>query len=397
MVRRARRWPLADGGFTLVELVVSMTVLAVGIGAVVNTFQTSFAVADHGNNRSRAVALATREAESMRSLPYDRVGFSAIQPGFTALFEGAQTVVVADPGIAPSGPEQSLGGKQFSFERHVVWSDAASVAGYAEAYKRIVVIVSWTDRTEHKVRQDAFVYPGGMGAYSGPQGGTSTVTTAPAAAVAPAPPLTLTATVPIGSAGTTTVNLAWVPSAVITPPVDHWVVQYSNNGFLSAQVLTDTQPAGSITYSATGLAPATMYWFRVAAVAAGGAMSSWSLTANATTTALAADECKLGTSTVTPSAVTRLNGGTTLLSANALVTVNASGLCLNLQLRYSNVSGSVATTYLLPSGTVWTATLNGLTTPWDTGTHSIQIVNGAGALLGTLTFTVCVHNAKTCP
>lgn len=387
-----------EGGFTLIELVASLTILAVGIGAVMQTFTASFSVADQGNNRARAVALATREAESMRSVPYEQVGFSPTQSGYVASFEDAETVVVLSPGIEPTGPDHVVGGLTFHFRRHVVWADAASASSFSQAYKRIAVIVTWTDRVPHEVRQDAFVYPGGLGAYTGPQGSTGvTVPVSTEVGLPPAAPLAVTATVPAGSNGATTVDLSWTPSAVIVPPVAAWVVQYSTDGFLTANVLTDTQPAGTTTFSATGLAPATLYSFRVAAKSSTGAQSSWSLTAVATTNAVVTGACQLGTSTVTPSAVTRLHGVSTLLSANAVVSVNAAGTCSALQLKYSATAGSEVLTYLLPVGGVWTATLDGLTTPWDTGTHEIQVVNGSGTVLGTLTFTVCVHNAKTCP
>ena len=386
-----------EGGFSLIELVASLTILAVGIGAVMQTFSTSFSVAGQGNNRSRAVALATREAESMRSVPYEQVGFSTAQAGFTATFEGAPTVVVSDPGMQPTG-SYTLGGMVFHFTRHVVWADAASAAGYPQAYKRLVVIVRWTDQAAHEVRQDAFVYPGGQGVYSGPQGGTTLVSTVAAAAdLPPAAPLSLTASVPASSEGAATVNLTWTPSAVLVPAVAAWVVQYSTNGFITANVLTDTQPAGSTTFSATGLAPGTLYSFRVAAKSATGAQSTWSLTATATTNSVVSGACQLGTSTITPSAVLRMHGMTTMLTSDAVVSVNAAGSCTALQLKFSATAGSESTVFMTQVGGVWTATLSGLAMPWDTGIHDIRVLNSSGTQLGTLTFTVCVHNAKTCP
>ena len=387
-----------EGGFSLIELVASLTILAVGIGAVMQTFSTSFSVAGVGNNRSRAVALATREAESMRSIPYEQVGFSTTQAGYAPTFEGATTVLVSDPGMSPTGPDQTVGGLVFHFTRHVVWADAASASGYPEAYKRIVVIVRWTDQMPHEVRQDAFVYPGGLGAYAGPQGATTAVTSVVSeTALPPAAPLSLTASVPASSDGATTVNLSWTPSAVIVPAVANWVIQYSTNGFLTANVLTDTQPAGTTTFSATGLSPATLYSFRVAAKSSAGAQSTWSLVATATTSAVVSGACQLGTSTITPSAVLRLHGGTTMLTSDAVVSVNAAGTCSSLMLKFSATAGSESTMYMTPIGGVWTATISGLATPWDTGIHDIKVVNATGTVLGTLTFTVCVHNAKTCP
>ncbi|MDQ1438989.1 MAG: Fibronectin type domain [Acidimicrobiaceae bacterium] len=388
-----------DDGFTLVELMMALTILSIGIGSVVHVFHASFAVASEGNNRSRAVALATKEAEAMRAVPYDRLGFSPVQAGFTPAFEGAVTVVVGDPVVQPFGPDQVLGGMTFQFARQVVWADAASTAGYAQAYKRVVVVVTWSDQAmAHAVRQEAFVYPGGQGVYTGPQGGVTTTTTVVASPVPPSPPLALAATVPTGASGASTVDLAWTPNPISTPPVSTWVVQFSTDSFATAHLLTDTQPASVTSYSATGLSASTAYQFRVAAKAANGLQSSWSVMALATTTSTLATVCQLGTATLTPSAVNRLNGASTLLSADAVASVNATGVCSGLQLRYSARSGSTNTAYLIAGTTgVWVGTVNGITTAWDTGTHQVQVVDGGGNVLGALTLTVCVHNAKTCP
>jgi hypothetical protein len=315
------------------------------------------------------------------------------------VFEGAATVAVGDPVVQPAGPDVVLGGMTFSFVRHVVWADAASVAGYPQAYKRAVVLVSWVDRGGiHTVRQDAFVYPGGRGAYVGPAGSVTT-TTLVAADVPPSPPLTLTASVPADSTGASTVNLSWTASPISTPAVATWVVQFSTDLFVTAHLLTDTQPASVRSFAATGLSPSTAYQFRVAARSSAGTQSTWSVTAVATTGAVAAAACSLGTATITPSAVLRLHGATTLLVSDAVVSVNASGSCSGLQLKYSATAGTTTTAFLVAAGGggVWTGVMNGLTASWDTGTHQVQVVDGGGSVLGTLTFTVCVHNAKSCP
>lgn len=391
------RW--GDAGFTLIELAVSLTVLAIGIGAVVNVFHSAFTVAGSGNNRSRAVALATREAEAMRAVPYERLGFAADQEGFVDAFEGLTTVVVSDPLVAPVESGVEVGGISYSFVRHVVWADAASVDGYTDAYKRATALVSWTDEAGlHEVRQDAFVYPAGLGAYVGPQGGAASTTTTVAAVVAPSAPTSLTASVPAGADGSSSIDLAWTAPSISVTPIDTWLVQYSTDSFLTSHVLTDTQPSNSTTFRASGLSSSTTYSFRVAAQSANGLVSTWSFTAVATTTAVVSQQCSLGTATVSPSAVKRMHGVSTVLSGNVSASVNTTGICSGLRLRYAPVTGGSVTTFLTAgSSGVWTGTLNGLTTSWDTGTHEIQVLDGVGTMLGTLTVTVCVHNAKTCP
>src|SRR5207248_9644948 len=120
-----------------------------------------------------AVALATREAEAMRAVPYDSLGFSPSQAGYTATFEGGTTVVVGSPQVDPSGPDQTTAGETYHFQRQIVWADAAAAGNpastYSQAYKRVSAVVTWTDHGgAHTARQDALVYPGGQGPYAGP-------------------------------------------------------------------------------------------------------------------------------------------------------------------------------------------------------------------------------------
>lgn len=387
-------------GFTLVELMITLTVLGVGVLGVTRVFLSSMKVTAQGNDRSRAVAVATREIESMQAVPYDQLGFSPLQAGFLGSFEGAVTVETANPLVEPAGTIQ-VDGRRFGIERHIVWADAAGTgtsAGnlYSHAYKRASVVVSWTDEsTNHRVREDGLIYPGGRGPYG--RAGGSTVTTA-ATSYPPGAPLDLTAAVPAGSSGATTVNLAWKAPDWSDPPVATWVVQYSMDGFVTTNQVTDSQPASIRTFTVTGLSPATTYRFRVAAKAGSGTLSNWSNTAVSTTSAGDASSCRLGTVSMTPNAVKRRDNASTVLADDAVASVNTSGSCGNLRLSYRPTAATTATVVLLSSsGGVLAGTVDGKRTSWDTGTHRIDIVDSGNAVMGTLTLTVCVHNARTCP
>jgi prepilin-type N-terminal cleavage/methylation domain-containing protein len=384
-----------DGGFTLLELMVSLTVLAVGIGAVVHVFASAFTVTNAGTNRTRAVALASREIEAMRAVPYARLGFSADQPGYQPTWESKPTVFVATPLVQPTGPDAVSGGMTFTIHRAVTWADAASATTqFPLAYKRVAVLVGWTDSGgPHEVRQDAYVYPGGLGPYAGPGGGATTTTTTPTGA-SPPPPLTLAAVTPDPA----TVNLAWTPSLATVPAVATWTVEYSTDGFLTSHLLTDTQPATATTYTATGLSPSTTYSFRVSGETAAGTPSTWSPVASATTPAATVAQCQLGTDTITPAAIRRANNGGLALAGNAVVSVNVSGPCTGLHLTFAPTSSTTTTVWLVQgSGGMWTGTVVGVGTAWDTGVHPIAVVDGAGTTLGTLALTVCTSNARACP
>ncbi|HUP71213.1 MAG TPA: fibronectin type III domain-containing protein [Acidimicrobiales bacterium] len=398
----SRRKGLDESGFTLIELMASLTVLAIGIVSTASVILSSLDVGSQGNTRARAVALATREADSLRAVPYDRLGFASTQLGYVANFEGRTTVQAASPLVAPEGPSQVSGGTSFAIRRHIVWADSAtSATTYAQAYKLITVLVSWNDRAGgHQARQDALMYPGGLGAYTGPQGSVTTTTTI--ASGAPAAPASLTATVPSGAAGASTVSLSWVPASSSTPPVATWVIQYSTTSGFSGNVVqvTDSQPAASPSFEVTGLSGATTYWFRVAGRSSSGELSTWAYSGQASTSASAVASCQLGAATITPSGIKRANASSTYLKSDASISVNtnATTSCTGLYLSYSPTAGSTATVYLSQtSGGLWTGTVDGDSTSWDTGNHRIDFRTAATAVLGTVTLTVCVHNAKQCP
>lgn len=395
--RRAPAGGVGDGeaGFTLVEVVVSLTVLAVGILSTVQVFMSSLGVVGQVSTRARAVAMATEELESMHAVPYDILGFATTQLNFVATFEDRSTVEVPNPLIEPRST-RAFGAIQATVDRHVTWDDASSPDGtvsYAGAYKRGTVVVSWTDgRSARSVRVDGLMYPGGRGAYVG-----TTTTTAPSSStLPPAAPFDLAATLRAG-AEHSTVDLSW-SAGPSDPPVASWVVQYSSDGFATANELTSTQPATITTFSVDGLSPSTAYTFRVAGVSAAGVRSAWSNVAGATTADTSTAACQVGTATITPNAVSRRDNGTTVLASDAGVTVNTSGPCTGLRLSYRPTAANPTSVVLAKQDTsVWSGTVDGRNTSWDTGTHQISVLDGDGATVATLAFTVCANSQKSCP
>jgi len=200
-----------------------------------------------------------------------------------------------------------------------------------------------------------------------------------------------------------TVMVTWTPAALSTPAVATWVVQYSTNGFAGSNVfqVTDSQPALTPNFEVTGLSASTTYRFRVAGRSSSGALSTWTTSNDVTTAATASPAlCQLGTATITPGAIKRKNSSSTVLTQDAAVSVNtnASTTCTGLRLVFSPTAAVSTTVYLVQtSGGLWTATVDGQSTSWDTGTHLITIRDNTTPSLGSLTLTACVHNAVICP
>ncbi|MEA3076233.1 MAG: hypothetical protein QOF60_1141 [Actinomycetota bacterium] len=349
----------------MVEVAVAMTVLALGVVAVISVMGSAFNVSITNSARSKAVALATKELETIRAVPYASI---------TA-------------GPASTSRDEVSGGRTYRIERAVTWVTQGT---NAVAYKQGTVDVSWSDHAgSHDVHQTTYYYPGGLGPASTP------TTTAPCAGTPSAPASLTAAAVVLPDSGG--VDLAWTKGSG-TQPVLLWVVQASTNNFLNSQIITDTQPGSATNLQAEALAANTTYQFRVAAIGMCQAVSPWSPVATVTTSPAAAIACQMGTPNVTPAKIKlSSNGATAGLSAAPTITVSTTGTCTTVRATYKKKAGAADSTATLiaSSGGSWSATLS-TAGPWDVGVHSVDIFDGANVKQGTVLLTVCSKNAPSC-
>ncbi|MBW3557342.1 MAG: fibronectin type III domain-containing protein [Actinobacteria bacterium] len=358
----------SEGGFTMVELMVSLTILAIGIVGVVGVFNSSFSVAAGASARSKAVSLATREIEAFRAKKYSDVVVSSTTTTVT----------------------EQIGGLTYTIEKAVTWLNEASVN---QAYKQATVAVSWTDGAGlHQVHQSTILYPGGLGTF------TSSSNTVTSSSNAPPAPLTLAAAVPAGDDGQTAADLAWTMPTTGLELVHQFVVQYSTNSFATPHEVTDTVPAAARSLRVTGLSAGTTYSFRVASKSPVGTRSAWSPTASATTAGTSLTECSIGTPAVTPAKIERksANDGAGLVS-NPIFSVNTSGSCSGLSIKYKPTMTTSRTLVLSSSSSgLFTGQLDGTTTAWDVGPHTIELFDSLTVKRGQVVLTVCDRNARDC-
>ena len=104
-----------DAGFTLLELVAALTILAVGIVGVIGVTNSSMNVAITTSARSKATALATKKIEDFRATPYD-------------ILE-----VKAYPDETPK-----VGGRTYRVQS---WVDYRAVGALVNAYKAALALV----------------------------------------------------------------------------------------------------------------------------------------------------------------------------------------------------------------------------------------------------------------
>ena len=94
-----------ESGYSMVEVMVAILILAIAIIPMVGMFDAGLRAAVVGSNYDQARALANRELEQARSLPYDTVK-NNFPTGTGA--PGASGVIVSPTQTAPSGYPSSF-------------------------------------------------------------------------------------------------------------------------------------------------------------------------------------------------------------------------------------------------------------------------------------------------
>lgn len=250
--RRAQRGRDDESGFTLVELIVAMAILALVMAAMAPGFYNALASVSMASNRNTAAGLAVQAVETARSQTYASVAVGC--PAATDSTVGSVTYAVAEC-VKPAPPE----------------------LGCNDPYKEVTVTVTWpAAKPAGSVTEGSSVYPGGQAACS-------------SSTSAPSPPVTPVCTVPSGSAGQTEVDLTWVAPASTTTPVANYAVYYSESSSFSTSTnagTTTAVPTSASPFQVTGLSSGVQYYFEVWSVSSTGLYST-TAAGPCTTTAVA--------------------------------------------------------------------------------------------------------------
>jgi prepilin-type N-terminal cleavage/methylation domain-containing protein len=164
-----------EGGFTLIELVVVLTISSFAFLALATMLGGSMKALSVGKTRSQANELATQGIEDLQRLEFNDLGVCTgaadPAPPLPASLSGltsvqlpnctAGTVIYEQPCTPPSGTLATLAvPKQryscvknnvtYTVDRYIMWADAAHTG------KRLAVLVSWTDGVGgHQVAQES--------------------------------------------------------------------------------------------------------------------------------------------------------------------------------------------------------------------------------------------------
>ena len=369
----------------------ALTLLMIGILGVAPVFIASARSASVGMQRSRALALATRDIEAYRSVPYCSLGFST---------GTAPEVVISNPapGLPARTGAETLDGIRYTFTRSVQWVSTTNLktspaTTNANAYKRVSVTVEWVlNARTNTVRQDSVIYPGGIGTYAdsncGVQGAQGL--TAPPQAVVDLSAVT------DGTDPQTSAVLSW--SDPLSVNFETYRIVYSFDNFATSFLFADVPLTASRPYRVTGLAAGTTYQFQVLSVRTSTGEYTPSNRVSVSTVSDTASPCSINSVGLSPTGVKQASSGSTLES-NVSASVQTSGSCSDLRLTYVADEGTDAKTILLltQSGSLWTGTINGTTTNWSVGPHSIAVTDINDAVLDSSeSLTICLQSATSC-
>jgi prepilin-type N-terminal cleavage/methylation domain-containing protein len=424
----------SQSGFTILELVISMALLAVISAPLASVFWSAIRTAGASAHRTDGASIASREIEGMRAVPYGQVGFYTDQTGFAPTFEGFTTVSLGTsspatgkfvPQIQPQTPDPSaalgyapdpnpanavpvvMGGVTYNITRSIVWVNAQDATStYNQAYKRLTVVVTWSDQAgNHVVRQESLLYPGGLGVYNGPMGGAvaTTTTTSPFAPIAPV----LAAITPLATpADETQVPLSWTQPAGGGTPTSYTIEYSTNPSFPAGNFTVIAGLAPSIdNYTVTNLTPDTTYYFVVIAYA--GTNSATSNRQSQHTAPLPGPVCTLGglnvvgaTSLSTTGSILQTNGK---MSENLTLSWTTTGPCTDTYEVHAvdptNDDDPGSPYSLSENNGSYSATVNSDDTKgWAVGLHTFTVwdltTNSSSAVVKT--FKVCVRGSTSC-
>lgn len=163
--------PADDAGFTIVETTMAMALVFLVLTGTLATFSASVQNLSTGRQRTGAVALARTVIEQARSSLYAQVGHDVggdatfatdtAVTGAPKVFEGEQLVGTPDPIFAPHRTTVTNDSGSFTQSVYVTWA----VQGAADPFKRITVIVAWSDDAgpiPHQVRLSSYLFEAGV-------------------------------------------------------------------------------------------------------------------------------------------------------------------------------------------------------------------------------------------
>ena len=401
-----------ESGFTLLELLISMVILAVVMVAVAGSFYQLMFASAASRQRSVADGLAVTATEQIRSYPYWLVGYSNVSSTDTTPAYCSTGTHVTVPYTTASTPmnnlaaSQTVSGVTYQIQPCVYWINASDSSQYA--YKESVVTVRWGPGNKYHYVLSSAIYPGAEGQYSpGGQQNFAPGQNSDSGGSGPLPtPVANGAAAVPGS--TSTIQVDWQPvtySNLVQYRIEYW--QGSSKPIQPSYVDVGngaSDGSGGIVGTVTGLSPSTSgspstYYFDVVALS-GLDYSQASNAVSASTNATGSTTCTVTGINAVPKSPVIDHQGQPVGWSSVTVTVSQSG-CSNLTVYYgtlgSNGSPTPPLTQVTLSGSYTSGSLTGSASQssWSATTYAFVVYNNGSATSAGSNITPCVEHGST--
>lgn len=357
-----------DDGFSLLELVVALAVMAIGVSAAVQVYFGALGVSSASLARAQTTGIGSGELERIRALPWSEVGFSS-SAGAPLSVDGETTVIVPGVGLAVGQTATNLSGRDVLLERSVTWVDLVE-GGQA---KRVVVTATGpsTGSVEGAVvRHETLLYRG--------TGFETTASPAPPSG-APVRPGLLTIT-PDTFEPASALQLAWTNPG---PPPQYWDIEVSTGGPIS-YVATRTLPGDQLSVTVRGIRSDATPLARVRG-RNGTFVGAWR---QQSAPVLANDlllPCTGGVVVVSPTPIVLTAAGQA--STTFGVDFGTSGTCPPLELLVPYDTGVVSRPMAI-DGSGYSVNVPPASGTWNPGTQLLRIVDVGGNVYATTAIEV---------
>ena len=166
--------PTGEGGFTIVEMVVAITIMALSMMALASTQFSSLKALGASRQRSAVVELGNAYMEQLRSMPAERVGVSSTDPDLSTAYPGglheSLPAVLLTAGTPP--PPAAVEVVTTTEVKGILvpytvrrWITRDPASGTNDDLRRLEVEIEWTEnrRSVRRVSTTSVWYPGGLG------------------------------------------------------------------------------------------------------------------------------------------------------------------------------------------------------------------------------------------
>ncbi len=153
MCRFSKEMPmLREKGFTLVEVLIAVMILAIAITALAGLAGSSIKATDTGKRRTQALNLAAESLEALKTIPYYNIQSTGSDGGVTRTCT-ALTGTPPTCTCTPTPNTVTLGNMVFTWNWTVTYVDLNNDGNYYNAapiiettdMKRIDLTITWTD------------------------------------------------------------------------------------------------------------------------------------------------------------------------------------------------------------------------------------------------------------